>query len=1235
MKKVLSLILVLAMVLSCVPFAFAEGEEVVIPDSFDLGEAFMVDTTQHEFTGNPVTDYPNAGLPAKGTDVWKLGRYTADSGYTNMVGWSKLVRDMAYGRALEDDKNTTLSLTAGATYDTVRYPNMIWIYNNGFGTKSYAGGDATWHWMGGGPTVLYDGGYFCYDSNSQMGGFGYHFDSPVVATNVSTGYQSYQGCSFHLGAEFIAPKAGLVTPVLKHSGNSADVGWQMYKLDAQGNKTVIYPRSIDAQVSITGTYAGHVVPEAWANGWKAMVNTFKDTYDTESVWLEEGDKIVLRYASLNASGNNKSLCLSSYKINYVSSVEKDVTLAYKAKDRIIDLRNDIALPLDSATITVDESALTAGDVAGTFVVSEDYVDGTATTITITAGATTQVINATIAELQMVFDAWDLYKTTNTYNGVAEDYPSNGQTPAMLNNGTSVWSAAYFDPATNYDTPFYMSQLLRRSGGRALEDDTASRASLPVSMTWISYRNVGSDGNGYFVSDPNGGTGSIGMYKGTWSAGSAVGWKGNARWQAIIFKAPRDGVVTPAFTAAASYAAQVVYRMDKIANDGTISPIYPLISAPEATLEANSAGNAVPAKWQKGWGNLTAYTDAHTSQSGEYIRVKTGDKIILRFAGLVGNTSYGVSDFTVTYMDDDDYTADEEVFVNAPFAPYAPATEVIYPDVNQIDLRVALSPEAKGTITYAISGNTAVLRETATAGVYELTGIVNGGKEAAVVTATYLDPQGEATTFTTATNVTVNARSMNYATFDGSYDYLDLYEMSYSFDQAFILPYYPDATERAMYGEIDLGMTDEWKNSTVTFSDPTKFEYLGNGRIRALKTHTYIQAGGTRNTDGPTSVPSVTGNATLTDKRDVHTMGTPVIMGITNADGGYREVGLWAFSTTTQKKADGSNSYRLNYADQQTFYGTVVSLEAYKADYSEFTPLYYNAYYYQYDAITDHRYTNHGAIPKMDINGNILLPLNFAGYWNPYTSNRPYPGLVGVSQTFTAPKDGYVTVSNFFPKDGYYYGDDADTAMRTNKKYFGSHVQLYDVDGTLISELFTQDYGRDDTIKAAQDAAGEKKWVRMESSRVVDEELATFENANTNDETLTVYVKKGQKIRVMLDNKGIDNYGNYTTFGSAHAPKPVFTYDQGGYDDAINDGFIEVTPAGDFANIVRDGILTVFYDVKGNVIGSTTETDDSAWDAEYVGVNMLDGTAYARIFFFDSLENITPVASDIVVRVPLQ
>ena len=219
MKKVLSLILALAMVLSCVPFVFAEGEgEVVIPDTFDVGEVYAVDTTQKTFTGDPVTDYPNAGLPAKGSDVWEVGMYTWQSGYETLTKYQKLVRNMAYGRAYEDDKNKNFDLVAGATYDTNYYPSMIWITHNSFGTKSYAGGDATWHWQGGGTTVLYDGGYFCYDANSATGGLGYHFDSPLTNTNAATGYQSSSN-AMHLAAVFTAPKAGLVTPVLKHNGN--------------------------------------------------------------------------------------------------------------------------------------------------------------------------------------------------------------------------------------------------------------------------------------------------------------------------------------------------------------------------------------------------------------------------------------------------------------------------------------------------------------------------------------------------------------------------------------------------------------------------------------------------------------------------------------------------------------------------------------------------------------------------------------------------------------------------------------------------------------------------------------------------------------------------------------------------------------------------------------------------------------------------------------------------------
>ena len=66
MKKVLSLILTIAMVLSCVPLVFAEGEAeggepVALQMVYGFEEAFKV-ADSHVFTTDMAASYPQAGL---------------------------------------------------------------------------------------------------------------------------------------------------------------------------------------------------------------------------------------------------------------------------------------------------------------------------------------------------------------------------------------------------------------------------------------------------------------------------------------------------------------------------------------------------------------------------------------------------------------------------------------------------------------------------------------------------------------------------------------------------------------------------------------------------------------------------------------------------------------------------------------------------------------------------------------------------------------------------------------------------------------------------------------------------------------------------------------------------------------------------------------------------------------------------------------------------------------------
>ena len=1255
-KKILSLVLALAMVLSTCTFVFAEGEDALVDELpvddlsavasqqmvYDFAEFFVTNNT---FTGDASKDYTETGLKEYmvGSSVWSVLSYW-DGANQGRDDHGSLFRAGEASRAWSDTKNTTLTLANDATNSTERIPNMIYAYY-----PSYLAtlDKATFynHYDGTAGVVYGDGGVAFNKCWPYGGAIGYGFGNGTGYPNMSP-YGRVQKA-----VVFTAPRAGFITPEVRiYTNDCTQTAYRIYKNKVVGGAEVwtnIYPAEGTGS-AITASYA---LDEHEANGWTILGSGATEVQKNALIWVEEGEQIVLRIASHNGSNSSAPISLDTLKMTYVNERE----FAFYPDTRKVDLRVDF-LPAD-ATYTPATTDLVATDIAGVFTVSKTYVDGTAIPVTIDTDVGSAVINVKLNSA--TYDVAEGFYTANTYASGATGavkYPAVSQTPKFANDGSSTWTFGYFD--YNHLTQFTLYDKLQRpSDRRAYEDTTATvntagtysetaeprAARVPV-MTWIGNTNYiykeGDEGKTYADIDPDGGYsistmnathGSIGYTFGAANYisagyGSQISYAGNTMQPSVIFTAPIDGVINPVMQAGAAVANTVAYRMYKVdAATGAYTQIYPLATDTMIHLSTDWDGDyPVSDVVNNNWAYLPA--NNWLTQDKGLVRVNKGDKIYLRFTGKNGSEAYALNKLVMNYLGR--FGEDDELLLAAPMADYEEEEKIlVYPEDTYIDLSLEiLNPEAKGTLEYIVSGNSDVLQETATSGIFGLTGKINSGSTPAIVTASYFSPgksaaNGDEPLFTTSIKVYVRAASEDYAVFDGTYDIFDLSEMTYEMDEAFVLPYYSNASERAIYGTINLGLTERWKNATVTFSNPAKFEYLGNGRIRALASHTWTEAGGAfKAEDANTTVPSYTGASTHPSRRDKMSMGNPVVMTVTAPDGGVKKFALWAFPTTVQGdlNAEGadSNAYKLTYASN-VMSNAVVSVEVYDAA-GNFTPTYSDPNTTRtYIPHADHRYTKTHSIPSIDNTGRLYIPMNRGANWNAQTSNRVWPGWIGVAQTFTAPKDGTINLTNYYPADGAFYNARVSGKMASTGKYVNLSVGLYDTDGTLISTVWSQKYGTTDANATA--------WGRLDTP-VVDTDYATV--ANDAAETLTINVKKGQKLRVMADTE-LDDYNNYISFGDSYAIKPVWTYDLTPAD-TMGDTIVATPAVGD-TTLTGDNVLALIYNEAGKLV-QTAKGNDVTIENGKVSVTVTDSTAaYAKLFFFDTLENIRPLASDIVVR----
>lgn len=363
------------------------------------------------------------------------------------------------------------------------------------------------------------------------------------------------------------------------------------------------------------------------------------------------------------------------------------------------------------------------------------------------------------------------------------------------------------------------------------------------------------------------------------------------------------------------------------------------------------------------------------------------------------------------------------------------------------------------------------------------------------------------------------------------------------------------------------------------------------------------------------------NNTVNAYRDKNTVGTPVIMTVTAPDGGVRKFGLWSFDAQVQSTA--GNSYTFSTATP--FANDVIAMELVVAD-GTFQKL-----------LPENGSSSDILIPTADVmfeKNRTTFRLTSTGwqfgattqsYWYGHvtTSDYEYFDYDGFSTTFTAPKDGNLTVSTFWPVLGANgTGASSYTAAAVSTP-LSHEIRVYNADGTYETKY---------TVVYAADGADTSR--KCLFNTITSKTLgtnATFDDKGTADiadDTVTFDIKKGQIVRVLLTTKTA-NYLNSVGVTFANLPFPTFTYNQT-TADAMGSTIVATPVVGD-ATLTADNVLALIYNAAGELV-QTAKGNDVTIENGKVSVTVTDSNAaYAKLFFFESLENVRPIASDIVVR----
>lgn len=670
MKKLLSLLLALAMVFSVVPFAFAEEVEDPTP-SYDMAYAYTLEPDK-TFVGGAeglISDYDGGLKPDRdqhinsGTtpaadmaDLFGIGYWWGNGFYGN----TRLNRPSVNHYA-PDDINNVHKL------DGTGMASLAFTYNASIDSADgdYANG------IDSAGTMAYNFSAGRYDE--------------LAMTSDTDNNSSYYGRNSLPAIRFKSPKTGYINPVLKLATLDADgllyrvskvhliekngklnhAGWGSTNAFLEQDNaiwTTVYPMDGEETFTRVSTAVNEVF--APMSGWAKAPANVMTTRDDALIYVQAGDELIITFGKTGS--DNTEFAIDTIRMDYVDAFELDVTadfVGYRPLVNLPELLADTDISLAKATITTDDTHLKATATAGVYEIKNSVTDGHEAVVTVALPGMTLKVNVTINVPKTVYDLGEAYATTKVFTGDAVADYSAQLTPVTPMSKTNMWYLAY---GYGGDTTYAYNRLSRPVYNAYAPEDTQNpfrlagtgfpsmsfSYSAPTSTTVDGKTYAHNQGSSWGNIAYNFGAGALNDTSRYNTMGSLDASNyGSLADPVIVFTAPKSGLVNPQIAIGTKNSRGLAYRMFK--NNDKTATVYPKANEEKTTI-SQPKGNSM---WADGWAISAA--GEYTVRDDAYVWLNKGDTLTLRLDAAVDKA--GAVDFTLdvvkmVYT----YTVDEEL-----------------------------------------------------------------------------------------------------------------------------------------------------------------------------------------------------------------------------------------------------------------------------------------------------------------------------------------------------------------------------------------------------------------------------------------------------------------------------------------------------------------------------------------------------------------------------------------------